>query len=147
MEKYSRWGAALKNKSKKPWASSFTLSPCRNRCRIGDKIEQQIQTLRWRLGNLGTKKHGNGNVQAKVRANNSGQFECTAHENLGFRGKKDQKVHPNFAPNITMQFHYHAFCAPELRSRLTLSDQPPELQRNGKTLFGVLWRTPRILSF
>ena len=58
----------------------------------------------------GQKKHGNGNVQTKVRANNSGQFEGTAHENVGFRGKKGQKVHPNFAPNITMEFHYHAFC-------------------------------------
>ena len=47
---------------------------------------------------LGTKKHGNGNVQANVRANNSGQFEGTAHENVGFRGRKGQKVHPNFAP-------------------------------------------------
>ena len=26
-----------------------------------------------------------------------------------------QKVHPNFAPNITMEFLYHALCAPELR--------------------------------
>ena len=26
---------------------------------------------------------------------------------------KGQKVHPNFAPNITMEFHYHAFCTPE----------------------------------
>ena len=33
---------------------------------------------------LGTKKHGNGNVQANVRANNSEQFEGTAHENAGF---------------------------------------------------------------
>ena len=55
------------------------------------------------------KKHGNGNVQANVRANNSGQFEGTAHENVGFRGKKGQEVHPNFAPNITAEFHYHAF--------------------------------------
>ena len=49
-------------------------------------------------------KHGNGNVQAKVRANNSGQFEGTAHKNVGFRGNKGQKVHPNFAPNITILF-------------------------------------------
>ena len=44
---------------------------------------------------------------------NSGQFEGTAHENVGFRGKKGQKFHPNFAPNIAMEFHYHAFCATE----------------------------------
>ena len=31
-------------------------------------------------------------------------FERTAHENVGFRGKEGQKVHPNFAPNITMLF-------------------------------------------
>ena len=53
---------------------------------------------------LGTKKHGNGNVQANIRANDSGQFEGTAHKNVGFRGKKGQKVHPNFAPNITILF-------------------------------------------
>ena len=35
-KKYSRWGAASKNKSKKPWASIFTLSPCRNRCRSSE---------------------------------------------------------------------------------------------------------------
>ena len=55
------------------------------------------------------------NHEANVRANNSGHFEGTAHENVGFRGKKGQKVHPNFAPNITMEFHYHAFCAPDSR--------------------------------
>ena len=47
------------------------------------------------------------------RANNSGQFEGTTDENVGFPGKKGQKVHPNFAPNITMEFSYHAFYAPE----------------------------------
>ena len=62
--------------------------------------------------------HGNGNVQANVRANNSGQFEGTAHEDLGFRGNKGQEVHPNFALNITMEFHYHAFCAPERKHEL-----------------------------
>ena len=62
----------------------------------------------------GQKKHWNGNVQAKARANNSREFEGTTHDNVGFRGKKGQKVHPNFAPNMTMEFHYHAFCAPEL---------------------------------
>ena len=56
-------------------------------------------------------KHGHGNVQANVRANNSGQLEGTAHENVGFRCKKGQKVNPNFAPSITMELHYHAFCA------------------------------------
>ena len=47
----------------------------------------------------------NGNVQANVRANTSGQFEGTAHEDVGFRGEKGQKVHPNFAPNIAVEFH------------------------------------------
>ena len=32
----------------------------------------------------------------------------------GFRGKKDQKVHPNFATNIAMDFHCHAFCTPKI---------------------------------
>ena len=34
---YSRWGSASKNKSKKPWASIFTLSLCVNRCRFSDQ--------------------------------------------------------------------------------------------------------------
>ena len=38
-----------------------------------------------------------------------GLFEGAAHENMGFRGKKGQKIHPNFAPNSTMEFNYHAF--------------------------------------
>ena len=33
----------------------------------------------------------------------------------GFEAKKGQKVHPNFAPNITIFFHYHAFFFPEGR--------------------------------
>ena len=59
---YSSWGAASKNKSKKPWASIFTLWPCGNslRCRfsesglfffagaptIGNKIEQNFQNTK-----------------------------------------------------------------------------------------------------
>ena len=39
----------------------------------------------------GPKKHGNGNVQAKVRANNSGQFEGIAHEMWGFEAKRARK--------------------------------------------------------
>ena len=66
------------------------------------------------------KNIGNGNVQANVRANNSGQIEDTAHENVGFQGKKGQKVHLNFAPNITMEFHYHAF--PTLLGLSTISN-------------------------
>ena len=62
--------------------------------------------------NQGPKKHGNGNVQANVRANTSGQFEGTAHENVGFRGNKGQKVHPNFAPNITMEISLPCFSLP-----------------------------------
>ena len=38
-----------------------------------------------------------GNVQANVRANNSEQCGGTTHENVGFRDKKRQKVHPNSA--------------------------------------------------
>ena len=61
--KYSRWGAASKNISKKARASIFTLLPCGNRCRFGksaiflfagappivNKIELKFQTPRWRL--------------------------------------------------------------------------------------------------
>ena len=36
----------------------------------------------------------------------------TAHENLGLRDEKDQKIHLNYAPNITMEFHCHAFFFP-----------------------------------
>ena len=60
---YSRWGAASKNKSKKPRVCVFTLLPCRNRCRISEsgflfsqvyppskiKLNKKIKTLRWRL--------------------------------------------------------------------------------------------------
>ena len=58
-KKYSRWGAASKNKSKKPWVCIFTLLPCRNRCRfsesgflfagaptIENRIEQKIQNTK-----------------------------------------------------------------------------------------------------
>ena len=54
--------------------------------------------------NLGTRKHGNGNVQAKVRANNSGQFEGTTHKIVGFRGKKGPESSPELRPE-----HYHTF--------------------------------------
>ena len=32
----------------------------------------------------------------------------------GFEAKKGQKVHPNLAPNITMEFHYHVFFFPDM---------------------------------
>ena len=43
---------------------------------------------------------------------------CTAHENVGFRGKKGQKVHPNFAPNITMEFSLPCFLRPRCFPRI-----------------------------
>ena len=49
--------------------------------------------------------------KTNVRANNSGQFEGTAYKNVGFRGKRARKFTPTSPPNITMEFHYHAFCA------------------------------------
>ena len=64
LKKYSKWGAASNNKSKKPWVCIFALSPCGNRCRfsesgflfrrrtIENKIDQKIQTLRWRLAKV-----------------------------------------------------------------------------------------------
>ena len=36
-------------------------------------------------------------------------LEGTAQKNVGFRGKKGQKVHPNFAPNITILFSLPCF--------------------------------------
>ena len=52
----------------------------------------------------GTKKTWNGNVQTNVRTNNSKQSEGTTH--------KFEKVHPNFAINIAMEFHYFLLSAP-----------------------------------
>ena len=90
--------------------------------RFESQGQNPLESLTWPYFQ-GQKKHGNGNVQAKVRANNSGQFEGTAHENAGFRGKQGQKVHPNFAPNITMEFHYHAFFFPDISiPQLTLEE-------------------------
>ena len=34
----------------------------------------------------------------------------TTQQNHGFQNKRGQKYHPNFATNITMEFHYHIFC-------------------------------------
>ena len=48
-------------------------------------------------------------LEFPVLGSNSEQFEGTAHEKVGFRGKKGQKVHPNFAPNITMLFSLPCF--------------------------------------
>ena len=39
-----------------------------------------------------------------IRRNTLEQFEGITHENVGFRGKKGQKAHPNFATNIPMEF-------------------------------------------
>ena len=61
----------------------------------------------------GTKKRlGMAKVQTNIGTNNS-EHEGTTDEDMGFRGKKGQKVHPNFAANIAMEFHCHTFCAPE----------------------------------
>ena len=71
----------------------------------GDSLQNgHLPYVAWEESVRDQKSMGNGNVQAKVRANISGQFEGTAHKNVGFRGKKGQKVHPNFAPNITIFF-------------------------------------------
>ena len=107
------------------------------------KFLQQKSPTHFCRGAGPKKRHGNGNVQANVRANNSRQFEGTAHENVGFRGKKGQKVHPNFAPNITMEFHYHAFCAPDLgfcRKVLRNVSQSKELVEER------FCRTPKVLQ-
>ena len=53
-------------------------------------------------------------VQVNVRTNTSEQFEATTRENVGARGKKGQKIHPNFATNIAVEFHCHTFCAPNM---------------------------------
>ena len=65
-EKYSRWGQRQKAKSTWPWASIFTLLRWGNRCRFSEsaiiisevhplskiKLNQTIQTLRWRLAKV-----------------------------------------------------------------------------------------------
>ena len=43
-------------------------------------------------------------VETNIRTNHSELFEGTTHDNLGFRGRKGQKVQPNFATNIAMEF-------------------------------------------
>ena len=60
--------------------------------------------------------------------------------NMGFQDKKGQKVHPNFATNIAMESHCHAFFAPDL------FESPWKLDtRYIETLSG--WISLRILSF
>ena len=41
-----------------------------------------------------------------------GKFKGTTHENVGFRGKKGQKIHSNFATNIAIKLNSHTFYAP-----------------------------------
>ena len=69
-------------------------------------------------------------------------FEGTAHENEGFRGKKGQKVHPNFALNITMEFHYHAFCAPGLPWFLHLNTKEWTISSGDRPL--DVWRAAEL---
>ena len=57
-------------------------------------------------------KTWNGNVQTNVRTNSSEQCNGNMHENVGFRGKKGQKVHPNCATNIAMILNYTILSAP-----------------------------------
>ena len=56
----------------------------------------------------------------------------------GFEAKKGQKVHPNFAPNIIMEFHYHAFCAPDCSA----ADQGTNPRR--QTPIYVFWWVPAV---
>ena len=53
-------------------------------------------------------------LNAHTPQTNSEQCEGTSHENVGFRDKKGQRVHPNFATVIAMDFHHHTLCAPEI---------------------------------
>ena len=48
-------------------------------------------------------------VQTNIRTNNSEQFEAPHMKMWVFEAKKGQK----FATNIAMEFHVHAFCAPD----------------------------------
>ena len=114
--------------------------------------------------NQGKKKLGNGNVQANVRANNSGQFEGTAHENVGFRGKRARKftqTSPRTLPwnfitmlsarprkGINLQ-NWHPslmnkpFCSKELGLRLSSGKGHPPSGLQKSTLCSkevVLWR-------
>ena len=45
----------------------------------------------------------------------------------GFEAKKGQKVHPNFA--LTTEFHYHAFCAPEVCPPIKSLENPNLLKQ------------------
>ena len=56
--------------------------------------------------------------QAKVRANNSGHFEGTAHKNVGFRGKRARKFTRTSPRTLPLFLHYHAFWFPEINSEI-----------------------------
>ena len=49
-------------------------------------------------------KHGNGNVQPNVRANNSGPFEGTAHEMWGFEANRVRKFTRTSARTLPWNF-------------------------------------------
>ena len=95
--------------------------PCKNRthstCFTAQggtrrKTDEKLTKNCLTLTKFGKKGLGMAAVQMNVLMNNSEQFEGTAHENVGVRGNKGQKVHPNFATNIAMGFHCHTFCPP-----------------------------------
>ena len=60
------------------------------------------------------KQTWNGESSTNILTNKSEQFEAT-HENVGFPGKKGQKVHRIFATNIAMEFDCRTFCAPDFK--------------------------------
>ena len=62
---------------------------------------------------LGTKKHGNDNVQANVCANNSGQFEAPHIKMWGFEAQRARKFTRTSPRTLPWNFIANASCARE----------------------------------
>ena len=80
---------------------------------LHDVLEPLKEHFFWDQKRLGMTK-----AQANIRINNLEQFEGTTNENMGFRGKKGQKVHHNFATPWNM--HCHTFRAPDFWHHVVL---------------------------
>ena len=115
-DQIQKWAAGLR-----PWSQTMVSKGARPWGRGRSGAFQQISPLppsHLEAGLVfGVVCRDRGTPKSGPASNNSGQFEGTAHEDVGFRGnKKGQKVDPNFAPNIAMEFYCHAFYAPEMKS-------------------------------
>ena len=58
----------------------------------------------------------------RVRTNNSGQFEGTAHEMWGFEAKGARKFTRTLPRTLPWNLHYHAFSAPEKKTATGFCD-------------------------